>query len=180
MLEAPAQQPMNVLWAPQVLTEPTQQPAKKLLVPVPPVPEIQLTMLLVPQKLNTELPPPPGPVAPVRPLAPVAPTGPPDGPCGPCGPCGPVAPIPPPPPDNTPLMYKPVALTHKRLHPPGANTAVLVSVVVPRKLPIMMLFSPVVTQQPALQPTNMLLAPVVLRRPAHAPAKKLLAPVVLY
>jgi hypothetical protein len=40
-------------------------------------------------------------------------------------------------------------------------TTVLVSVVVPKKLPSMMLLSPVVTQQPALQPMNMLLTPVV-------------------
>jgi hypothetical protein len=52
-------------------------------------------------------------------------------------------------------------------------TTVDVSVVVPKKLPSMMLLAPVVTQQPALQPMNILLAPVVLQTPAHEPAKKL-------
>jgi hypothetical protein len=37
-----------------VLDEPAQQPAKKLSVPVPPVPLIQLTMLVLLQTLNAE------------------------------------------------------------------------------------------------------------------------------
>ena len=95
-----------------------------------------------------------------------------------------------------PLINRPVELTQSLLVPPGAMTTVLVSVVVPRKLPRMMLSPPVVTQQPALQPRNMLLqavvlqtpawrpmntlsVPVVLSRPAQRPAKKLSLPVVL-
>jgi hypothetical protein len=107
---------MKVFEAPVVLQRPAQNPAKKLLVPVPPVPLIQLTMLVVLQTLNALAPPPP-----IR----------------------------------LPLMYKPVLLTHNLLVPPGAMTTVLVSVVVPRKVPRMMFDPPVVTQQPALQPMNM-------------------------
>jgi hypothetical protein len=105
---------------------PAQQPAKKLLVPVPPVPDTQLTMLLVPHTLNVEA---------VE--------------------------------TRLPLTNRPVELTHNLLHPPGAMTTVLVRVVVPKKLPKMMLLAPVVTQQPALQPRNMLLQAVVLQKPAH-------------
>ena len=72
-----------------------------------------------------------------------------------------------------PLMYKPVEFTHSLLVPPGAMTTVLVKVVVPKKLPNMMLLSPVVTQQPAKQPRNMLFEAVVLQTPAHRPANKL-------
>ena len=38
---------------PVVLLEPAQDPAKKLLAPEPPVPDILLVMLLVAQHLNT-------------------------------------------------------------------------------------------------------------------------------
>jgi hypothetical protein len=62
-----------------------------------------------------------------------------------------------------PLMYKPVALTHKRLHPPGARITVEVSAAVPWKLvPIMMLHPPVVTQVPELLPMNMFWQAVLL------------------
>jgi len=72
-----------------------------------------------------------------------------------------------------PLTNRPELLTHKRLVPPGAKMAVLVKVVVPKKLPSMMLLSPVVTQQPALQPRNMLFEAVVLAQPARRPIKVL-------
>ena len=98
-----------------VTDAPAQDPAKKLLVPEPPVPEMLDEMLLVLQHLNT-----------------AAAVG-----------------------TRLPLMYRPVALTHKRLTPPGANTAVQVMVVLPKKLPSMMLQPLVVAQQPALQPRNM-------------------------
>ena len=111
---------MNVLKQPVVLAEPAQQPAKKLSVPVPPVPEMLDEMLLVLQHLNT-----------------AAAVG-----------------------TRLPLTYKPVELTHNLFVPPGAMTTVLVKVVVPKKLPNMMLSPPVVTQQPALQPMNMLLQAV--------------------
>ena len=121
-----------------VLQRPAQNPAKKLSVPVPPVPDILLEMLLVAQHLNT-----------------AAAVG-----------------------TRLPLTNRPVELTHNLFVPPGANTTVLVSVVVPRKLPSMMFESPVVTQQPAKQPRNMLFEAVVFSRPAHRPANKLLLPVV--
>ena len=59
VLQRPALQPIKVLWLPVVVQRPAQKPAKKLLVPVPPVPDIQLTMLVVLQTLNALAPPPP-------------------------------------------------------------------------------------------------------------------------
>ena len=129
------------------MQKPAQDPAKKLLVPLPPVPETQLTMLLVPQKLNTELP---APVAPVNPVAPETP----------------VAPMPPPV-NSAPLMHRPVLSTRRRSQVPAAKITVLQRPAVPTILPIMVLAQPVVTAQPALQPRNMLRQPVVLQKPAH-------------
>ena len=111
---------------PVVLAAPAQQPAKKLLAPEPPVPDILLIMLVLLHNLNTLQPPT----------------------------------------KSEPFIYKPFEFTHSLFVPPGARIAVDVSVVVPRKLPKMMLEQPVVTQQPALQPMNMLLQPNMLQQPA--------------
>ena len=92
-------------------------------------------MLLVPQKLNTELPAPVAPVNPVAPVtpapvAPVAPIGPPD------GPVAPVAPIPPPV-NSAPLMHRPVLSTRMRSQVPAAMTTVLQRPAVPITDPMM-------------------------------------------
>ena len=138
-----------------VTDAPAQDPAKKLLAPEPPVPEIQLTMLVVLQARNTA-----AAADPVLPVSPVAPVG----PCGPCGPCGPVAPTPLT--ISEPLTNRPVALTHKRLQPPGAKIAVQVIEASPQKPPRMMLHPLVVALRPALQPMNMFSQAVVLHPPA--------------
>ena len=49
---------MKLLQLPVVLQSPAHRPAKKLSVPVPPVPLIQLTMFLVPHTLIAPPPPP--------------------------------------------------------------------------------------------------------------------------
>ena len=117
---------------PVVLLRPAQKPAKKLLIPVPPVPEMQLTMLVVLQTLNAELPAPVAPVNPVAPETPVAPVGPPD---GPVAPVTPVAPIPPPV-NSAPLMHRPVLSTRMRSQVPAAMTTVLHRPAVPTMDPM--------------------------------------------
>ena len=52
MLQRPAQNPMKLLYLPVVLQFPAHCPAKKLSIPVPPVPLIQLVIFLVPHTLN--------------------------------------------------------------------------------------------------------------------------------
>ena len=84
-----------------MLHSPAPLPTKKLCVPVPLVPEIQLTILdvLFTVKLVVPCGPcgplgpcgPDGPCAPVGPVGPLGPCGP-DGPVGPLGPVGPVGP----------------------------------------------------------------------------------------
>ena len=59
VFDAPEYNPMKTLLTPLVVLQiPAQNPVKKLLLPVPPVPDIQLTILVELHTLNALLPPP--------------------------------------------------------------------------------------------------------------------------